>query len=117
MSTKYKAITTGESFFITITAIAWVDVLLRLEQKELIVKSLDHCQKAKGLEIYAYVIMSSHIHILCKAAGEQPLSEVIRDFKTFTSKMILKNVIDRSESRREWMLELFQKACAHLKRN
>jgi len=45
------------------------------------------------------------------------LSNVIRDFKTFTSKKIIETIIEYPESRREWFLEYFKKACEHLKRN
>lgn len=88
----------------------------RLNQKYNIINALNYCQKNKGLEIYAYVIMSNHLHLLCKATNGFVLSDVIRDFKKFTSKKMLQNINDEPESRREWMLEYFQKACQHLKR-
>jgi REP element-mobilizing transposase RayT len=116
MSTKYKATTTEEAYFITITTVGWIDVFTRLNQKGVIVNALNYCQKNKGLEIYAYCIMSSHIHIFCKATNGFILSDVLRDFKKFTSKKIIQTIIDEPESRREWMLEYFQKACHHLKR-
>jgi hypothetical protein len=31
--------------------------------------------------------------------------------------MILKNILNEPESRREWLLDLFSKACEHLKRD
>jgi REP element-mobilizing transposase RayT len=117
MSTKYKATTTDEAYFITITVTGWVDVFTRLKQKYNIINALAYCQENKGLEIYAYCIMTSHIHLLCKATDEKVLSDVIRDFKKFTSKQIIKTIKEHPESRREWMLDHFQKACAHLKRN
>ena len=86
MSTKYKATTTDEAFFITITTVGWLDVFTRLNQKYVIINALKHCQENKGLEIYAYCIMSSHIHLLCKSTNGFILSDVIRDFKKFTSK-------------------------------
>ena len=116
MSTKYKATTTEEAYFITITTVGWIDVFTRLNQKYNIINALNYCQKNKGLEIYAYVIMSNHLHLLCKATNGFVLSDVIRDFKKFTSKKILKTINEEPESRREWMLEYFQKACQHLKR-
>ena len=60
--------------------------------------------------------MGSHLHLLCKATDGFILYDVIRDFKKFTSKKIVQTVIDDPESRREWMLAYFQKACEHLKR-
>ena len=116
MSTKYKATTTEDAYFITITTVGWVDVFTRLNQKFIITDSLKNCQQNKGLEIYAYCIMSSHIHLFCKATNGFILSDVIRDFKKFTSKKIIKTIIDEPESRRQWLLAYFQKACEHLKR-
>jgi hypothetical protein len=40
MSTKYKAITTDECYFITITTVGWVDVFTRLNQKQNIINAL-----------------------------------------------------------------------------
>mgnify|MGYP006152760769 CR=1 FL=1 len=116
MSTKYKATTTEDAYFITITTVGWVDVFTRLNQKYIITDSLKHCQQNKGLEIYAYCIMSNHIHLFCKATNGFILSDVMRDFKKFTSKQIVKTVQEEPESRREWMLDYFQKSCEHLKK-
>jgi hypothetical protein len=33
MSTKYKATTTEDAYFITITTVGWIDVFTRLNQK------------------------------------------------------------------------------------
>jgi len=81
MSTKYKATTTEEAFFITITTVGWIDIFTRLNQKYIIINALKYCQQNKGLEIYAYCLMSSHIHLMCKATNGFILSDVIRDFK------------------------------------
>jgi len=116
MSTKYKATESDKAYFITITTVGWVDVFTRLSQKELLVTSLKHCQDKKGLEIYAYCIMSNHIHMLCSASDGKVLSDIIRDFKKYTSKKIIKTIKEQPESRREWMLAYFQKSCSHLKR-
>jgi REP element-mobilizing transposase RayT len=116
MSTKYKATITEECYFITITTVGWVDVFTRLNQKQNIINALQYCQENKGLEIYAYCIMSSHIHLLCKATNNFILSDVMRDFKKFTSKKIIQIINDEPESRREWMLDYFKKSSEHLKR-
>lgn len=117
MSTKYKATTTENTYFITLTIVGWIDVFTRVNQKTILINALQHCKQNKGLEIYAYCIMSSHLHLLCKATNGFILSDVIRDFKKFTSKKIIQTIIEEPESRRKWMLDYFKKACEHLKRN
>lgn len=67
MSTKYKATTTDQAYFITITTVGCIDVFTRLNQKNNIINTLKYCQENKGLEIYAYCLMSSHLHLLCHA--------------------------------------------------
>jgi len=94
MSTKYKATTTEEAYFITITTVGWIDVFTRLNQKNVIINALQYCQENKGLEIYGYCIMSSHIHLLCKGTDGFILSDIIRDFKKFTSKKIVQTIFD-----------------------
>ena len=116
MSTKYKATEENVAYFITITTVGWIDIFTRLRQKYVIINALDFCQKHKGLEIYAYCIMPSHIHVLCRAKDGDLLSNVMRDFKTYTSKKIVETIIKYPESRREWLLDYFKNACEHLKR-
>lgn len=117
MSTKYKATAEGKAYFITITTVNWVDVFTRLKQRYLIVNSLNYCINNKGLEVYAYCLMPSHLHLMCRADDETPLCDVIRDFKKFTSKKIIDNIMEGPESRREWLLEMFSKVCEHLARD
>ncbi|MGB5698939.1 REP-associated tyrosine transposase [Muriicola sp.] len=116
MSTKYKATMPDVAYFVTITSVGWIDVFTRLRQKYVLIQSLMYCQKKKGLEIYAYCIMPSHVHLLCKAEEGSVLSDIMRDFKKHTSKKIIQNIMEFPESRREWMLDHFKKACQHLKR-
>ncbi len=116
MSDKYKIQDQTKAYFITMTTVGWVDVFTRKNQKLAIINSLDYCIKNKSLTIFAYVIMSSHIHVICRADGQEGLSEILRDFKTFTSKQIIKLIQEEPESMREWMLRFFTEACQHLKR-
>jgi REP element-mobilizing transposase RayT len=91
-------------------------MFLRKKRRYILIDSLKYCQKERGLEIYAYCIMSSHIHLLCKGSESETLASIIRDFKKFTSKKIIQTIIEFPESRREWLLAYFKEACAHLKR-
>ena len=50
--------------------------------------------------------MSSHMHMIARAKNNN-LSSVIRDFKKFTSAMLLKDMKEGNESRKKWLLEIF----------
>lgn len=114
MSTKYKAPDNDMAYFITVTVVGWVDVFARLSQKMVIVDSLKYCQAQKGLSIFAYCLMSNHLHLLCRADGKYSLPEIMRDFKKFTSKKNIDTIENSPESRRDWILDYFKKSCAHL---
>ena len=116
MSTKYRIFNNESPYFITVTTVDWIDLFTRENHKRTVVDSLVYCQKEKGLEIYAYVIMPSHLHLICQAKNGFVLSDIIRDLKKFTAKKLIDNIRNEPESRREWILEKFAKACSHLKR-
>jgi len=51
-----------------------------------------YCQKEKGLIIYAWCLMSNHLQLICQNADEEKsLTDIIRDFKTFTSNQIIRH--------------------------
>ncbi|MDR6242098.1 REP-associated tyrosine transposase [Aureibacter tunicatorum] len=111
MSRKYKVRDQSKLYFITFTVVHWVDVFTRAEYKDIFISSLQYCQVNKGLEVYAYVIMSNHVHLIVGASGLNKLEEIIRDLKKYTSKRIIKAIeANLKESRKEWMLSIFEKA-------
>ena len=95
------------SYFLTLTVESWVDVFTRKNHKDVIIESLRYCIKEKGLNVYAYCLMTNHLHLIANCDEPHQLKDVIRDFKKFTSKKILSQIINEPESRREWMLEIF----------
>ncbi|HKL18391.1 MAG TPA: transposase [Halalkalibaculum sp.] len=105
-----KRITYSEELnFLTLTVVDWIDVFTRRIYNDFIIENLNYCQKEKGLKIFAFVLMTNHLHLIVKT--EESLPGIIRDFKTYTSKEILKLIANnQSESRTEWMLESFRKA-------
>jgi len=95
-------------FFVTLTVVNWIDVFSRQEYVDLLVKNLQFCQQNKGLEIYAYVVMTNHLHIV---AGQQEgrLHDVLSDFKSYTAKIILAAInVNPKESRKDWLLYMFR---------
>jgi REP element-mobilizing transposase RayT len=102
---------TKELYFITTTVIDWMDVFTRPIYKRIVIDSLRYCQEHKGLQIYAWVLMTNHIHLIADAGLQnQPnrilIGDIMRDFKKFTSKSIVKAIQDHpQESRKEWLLD------------
>lgn len=95
-------------FFVTLTVVGWVDVFTRKQYCEELVKNIQYCQQHKGLELYAYVIMSNHMHWVA-AQKQGVLNHLLRDFKSYTAKQMLAMIYDNpQESRRDWMKVVFQ---------
>jgi putative transposase len=111
MSRKYKIRDQEKLYFVTFTVIQWLDVFTRNEYKNIFIESLRYCQKQKKLEVWAYVIMTSHVHLIVGRNGEPALQDIVRDIKKFTSFKIVEAIKNNpQESRRELFMWLFEKA-------
>ena len=111
MSSKYKFKNPEGVFFVSFATVAWIDVFTRNIYKDVVLDSLRHCQKEKGLVIYAWVIMSNHIHLIISKNSTWQLPDIMRDMKKFTAFKLLGAIMENiQESRKEWMLKLFEQA-------
>ncbi len=116
MSEGYKIRNQEGIYYLTFQVVNWMDVFTRQKYRDIIIDSLEYCQKNKGLTIHGFVIMSNHMHtILSSEVGD--LSGTIRDFKTHTSKSIIAAIQEPGESRREWMLGQMKYFAKENKRN
>lgn len=70
--------------YLTLTTVGWVDVFTRKRYCDILLDSLAYCQREKGLILYAYVIMSNHLHLIAQTKETSRLSDILRDFKKFT---------------------------------
>jgi REP element-mobilizing transposase RayT len=111
MPSKYIISDHQDVHFISFASVQWVDVLSRPLYKDIVIDALRYCQKEKGLILYAYVIMTTHIHLIAAARDGFNLSAILRDLKKFTSKRLYEAVQENpEESRKSWMLWLFRSA-------
>ena len=106
MSTGYHIDEPEGLYFVTLQVIDWIDVFTRQAYKEMLVENLVYCQKHKGLNLFAYVVMSNHVHLLVQSQNAN-LSGTLRDFKSYTSKIIIAVIEQGNESRKTWMLRQF----------
>ena len=110
MSRKYKFREKQGAYFVSFATVNWIDVFTREAYFSVVTDSLDYCRKEKGMELFGYCIMPSHVHLIFRSAWGDP-SGLIRDFKGFTSRRLLKMIEENpQESRREWLLWMFERA-------
>ena len=111
MSRKYKIRDQDKLYFVTFTVIHWLDIFIRRNYRDIFLDSLRYCQKNEGLEVCAYVIMSSHVHLILGRNSDPSLEGIIRDIKKYTANTIINAIKqDPLESRRELFLWLFERA-------
>ncbi|MFT6335870.1 MAG: putative transposase [Saprospiraceae bacterium] len=114
----YKIVNQNHIHFITPTIVGWLDVFSRKIYRDIILESLAYCRREKGLGIHAYVIMTNHLHLVVSAKEGFRLSDIIRDFKSYTAKRIIEEMLHNpTESRQEWMLRLLKYFAKHNNRN
>jgi len=111
MSRNYKFHNPEGVYFISFAVVNWLDVFTRNEYKNILIDSLHYCQREKGLEVFAWCIMTNHVHLIFRSNGKQVPELLIGDFKRFTSKAIVKAIKENpQESRKEFFLNQFLQA-------
>ncbi len=110
MSRKYKFLNKEGLYFVSFATVNWIDVFVREAYSNIIVESLNYCIEQKGMEVYCWCIMPSHIHLIFRAKANNP-DVLLGRFKEYTSKKLVKTIQENQiESRKEWMLWLFERA-------
>ena len=90
-------------YFLTFTVNRWYYLFDRHNRWDILLESLKYCQeKKKGIKIYHWVFMLNHIHIMVKS---NDVIGFVRDFKTFTSKELKKNIVATEPN----ILKLFER--------
>ena len=106
MSRKYKILDQTILYFVSFAVVNWIDLFTRKQYKNILLDSLSYCQLKKGLEVYAWCIMTSHVHLIIGTHGNK-MEDILRDLKSFTSRKLRLAIEENSgESRREWMLRM-----------
>ena len=117
MGRKYKFHDNTKLYFVTFTVVDWIDVFTRIEYTEIVYNSLRFCQQEKGLELYAYCIMTNHMHLII-GTETGSLPDIVRDFKSFTPRHIRKAIENNSyESRKVWIIKIMKKLGSDNERN
>jgi REP element-mobilizing transposase RayT len=106
MSTGYQINDQEGLYYLTFQVVDWIDIFTRQIYRDIAIDSFKYAIRNKDLQIFAFVIMSNHVHLIAQSNIGQ-LSASIRDIKKYTSKKIIETIQTISESRSVWMLNRF----------
>jgi putative transposase len=110
MSRKYKFRDNEKLYFISFAVVYWIDVFIRNEYKYEMVESWKYCIEKKGLEVYSWCIMTSHIHMII-GSHQDKMEGIVRDMKSYTSRRLRTTISQNiKESRKEWMMWMMERA-------
>ena len=102
MRSRYRVNEPHSAYFVTCTIVAWLPVFTSAGRCNIVVESLQYCRENKGLEIFSWVVLDSHLHAII-AAPE--LTRVLADFKRHTAQRILEQL---QKENCEWLLNQFR---------
>lgn len=103
-----QTIKKNSSYYLTLTVVDWIDVFTRKNHKKAVLDALTYCIKNKGLNVYAYCVMTNHVHLVVNCNEPFELKDVIRDLKRHIVKQVVFQIQNEPESRREWILKLLK---------
>jgi REP element-mobilizing transposase RayT len=109
MSRKYKFGPAEGLYFVSYAVVGWADLFVRESYRQIMAESLSYCIAQKGLILYAWCLMPSHVHLIFSTDGRNRPETILRDHKRHTSAQLHAAIrADPQESRREWLLVLFE---------
>jgi len=110
MSRKYKIYNSSRPYFVSFAVVNWIDLFTRKKYNDVVTNSLSYCITNKDLILNAWCIMTNHVHLIIRSERNN-LSHIIRDLKKFTSYK-LHDMVQKhpQESRRQWLIWMFEKA-------
>ena len=82
---RYKITQPDAPHFITLTVLHWMPVFTRPATVEILLDSLRFLMR-DGLQVYAYVILENHLHLILQSAQ---LDKDIARLKSFTARQLL----------------------------
>jgi len=79
-------------YFCTMSVLEWIDIFTRPVYFDLLVDSLCFCQKNKGLNLFGFVFMTNHIHLIFSTIEGHSAEVFLRDFKKWTTRAVVEEV-------------------------
>ena len=103
-------------YFLTLNVVDRIDVFTRPAYKQVIADALNHFVEIGQVSVYAWCLMTHHLHLLVKTPEGSGPAYFERDFKKYTTPEILKAIEVEMDLRKDWMLQRFEDFGKSLKR-
>ena len=86
---SYRVLADGHyPYFITCTIVEWLPIFKEECYQKIVLDALAFIRERKHTQLNAFVLMPSHLHAVLWPEDNINLSDVLRDFKRFTSRSI-----------------------------
>ena len=102
MRSRYKIFNDNALYFVTSTTVEWVSVFTNEKYYEILIEAIKFYQAKNKLEIFAYVILPNHFHLIVKS---DELIDSMKLIKMYSAKEIIKQLLDEKKN---YILKLFQ---------
>jgi putative transposase len=89
MRTRYKIVENDYAYFITSTVVEWIPVFTSDKYYNILINTIKYYQSHKGLEVFAYVILPEHFHMILRC---KDLIKTIQLIKMYTAKQIIREL-------------------------
>lgn len=84
--TRYRIFDDAYPHFLTCTIVGWLPVFTRPDSVEIVLDSWRFLQQNRGLDLFGYVILENHLHLIASAPD---LADAVKSFKMFTVRRII----------------------------
>ena len=108
LSHEKPIIPIDSSYFLTLNTVDKIDVFVRPAYKQAIADALNYFIETQGLIVYAWCLMTSHLHLIVRTREDSAPAYFERDFKKYTTPVILKTIEMEMDFRRDWMMQRFE---------
>jgi REP element-mobilizing transposase RayT len=79
-------------YFVTTKAVDYAHLFQRDSVKRLIVDAFDHFRLNRRIKLFCLVIMPNHFHCIAQFSPDDPLKDVMRDFKKHISDRLIRQL-------------------------
>jgi len=103
-------------YFITFNVVEWVDIFVRPSYKRVVADVLNEYIAYHGLIVYAWCLMSNHLHLVAQVKHGSTFAVTIRNLKKSIARKMKEVMEEEPDPRKEWMMARFANFSQCLKR-